>query len=427
VNFARLNHILIPSTKAGRDRLRRTFFGRLFTLSWVGYYVLSREGRVVAWMWIFAGLLGMDVRMRQSYLVWSVLTGLLLMALIIRRFFALDGVKLSLHVPRRVAVGDEVAFTVRFKNSSHHEHQSIRISGPLLPWDGKYLTRKMALRSLPPGETCDVPVRARFIARGEHHLDPFVAAALVPLGLSEGPILISKGVRFLVVPKIAPVRRLRTPMVQRYQPGGVTLASRTGESMELLGLRPYRPGDPVRDIHAKTWARLGVPVVREYQQEYFTRIGVVVDTDIRVADEARMEAALSLAAGVVAHLSRGEALIDLLVVGQEIHQLTLGRSLGFLDQALDLLACVGPGPKLDPDLLGKRLAPHLAQLSSVVLISLAWDEPRQTLADRIRSGGVACRVLLVTRNEDGDDRGRGAIDLSRISLRTINAAKGIEL
>src|SRR6185437_10313511 len=136
----------------------------------------------------------------------------------------------------------------------------------------------------------------------------------------------------------ARVLGLATPPGARYQPGGVALASKTGESMDLLGVRPYRPGDPVRLLHARTWARTGTPVVREYQEEYFSRIGVIIDA---AAPSPRvLEAILQLAAGAVAFLSRGEALIDLLVVGERVHDLTIGRHLGFLDQALDLLACV---------------------------------------------------------------------------------------
>ena len=111
----------------------------------------------------------------------------------------------------------------------------------------------------------------------------------------------------------------------------MALASKTGESMDLLGVRPYRPGDPARDLHARSWARTGQPVVREFQEEYFSRVGVVVDIDGSLEDPPRFEASLSLAAGVIARLSRGEALIDLLVVGEEVHSLTIGRSLGFLD------------------------------------------------------------------------------------------------
>ncbi len=67
--------------------------------------------------------------------------------------------------------------------------------------------------------------------------------------------------------------------------------------MELIGVRPYRMGDTVRDLHAKSSARLGVPVVREYVQEYFTRIGVVLDIDRNVSSPPRFEAAISLDLG----------------------------------------------------------------------------------------------------------------------------------
>src|SRR5262249_44033891 len=143
----------------------------------------------------------------------------------------------------------------------------------------------------------------------------------------------SHGGRFLVVPRPANVTRVSTATGTRHQPGGVALASKTGESMDLLGVRPYRAGDPVRDLHARSWARLGVPVVREYQQEYFTRLGVILDTDATAGKSAHLEDAIVLAAGVVRCLARGDALIDVLVVGAEVHRLMLGRSLGTFEQA----------------------------------------------------------------------------------------------
>src|SRR5262249_53572911 len=148
-----------------------------------------------------------------------------------------------------------------------------------LPWDGKWLDRVAPIASVPPGQTVRVPLRARFVERGEHHLDPFTVGPLVPLGLATGPLVASAGVRFVVVPPAAQISPLVLPLAGKHQPGGVGLASKSGESMDLHGVRPYRPGDPVRDLHARSWARVGAPVVREYQQEYFSRVGVVLDTD----------------------------------------------------------------------------------------------------------------------------------------------------
>ncbi len=213
----------------------------------------------------------------------------------------------------------------------------------------------------------------------------------------------------MVVPRIARVVALRLPMGRSYQQGGVANASLTGEAMELMGVRPYRRGDSLRDLHAKTWARTGAPHVREYQQEYFTRIGVIVDNDKSVVSEEGLEAAISLAAGVVARLTRGEALIDLMVLGREIHPFTLGRALGTLDQALELLACAEPGPRLEVAPLLRQLEPYLSRLSCIVVITQSDDSSRLELTDAIVSRGVACRLLRIV-DDSGPTwlrRGRG--------------------
>jgi uncharacterized protein (DUF58 family) len=392
INLARLNHVLIPGTKAGRDRFRRTALGRLFEpLGWF-YSALTEEGRVLATASVVVGAFGLDVQATLVYLLWSALAGLLFSSLLATRFYRLDGVRLEVSAPRRVALGDAVTFALVVHNDGPRDRHAVRVEGPFLPWDGRYTGPSPRLACLPAGARERVEISARFSSRGEHHLDAFSASALVPFGLAQGRGPASGGVKFLVVPRLAHVTRLSLPLGARYQPGGVALASKTGQALDLLGVRPYRAGDPVRHLHARSWARAGVPVVREYQEEYFTRIGVVVDP--AVAEARRLEAMLSLAAGVVAHLSRGEALIDVLVVGERVHELTIGRHLGFLDQALDLLACVEPEKvRVDPGALVARLGEHLGRLSCVIVVAPAWD--RGALAERIRARGVGCVTLVV--------------------------------
>ncbi|MCP4677407.1 MAG: DUF58 domain-containing protein [Deltaproteobacteria bacterium] len=356
---------------------------------------LSDEGRVAMVFWLIAGAISLNVGTTQFYFLWSAITGLLIGSILLSRRFRLGGVRLRVEVPRRTMVQEEIIFSLTLKNSGSSVHQAIRIREPFLPWDGVYSSTAPTIEQLAPGEIHHTTCKARFAARGEHHLDVFEAGALVPLGLGAGPSVESTGIRFLVVPRIARVTQLTTPLTHRYQPGGVALASRTGESRELTGIRPYRAGDPMRDLHSASWARTGQPMVREYQQEYFTRIGVVVDTSQDSATEEQFEAGLSLAAGLVSHLSRGEALIDLLVIGEDVHQLVLGRSLGFFDQALDLLACVEPTATLSSSTLEARLNPYLNQLSCVVFVTLGWDESRAGFRDWITSSGVGCRVLEV--------------------------------
>lgn len=390
VDFARLNHILIPATKADRERLRASRSGRIVFFLFGFFASLTDEGRTIFVVALLSGAVAVDVRRTSAHMLFAFLAGVVIASLVAARTLVLRRTTVDVLAPRRVTIGEEVVFTVRCRRDEPAPEESIRVRGPFLTYDGTWTAP-------PPDEivlgadAATTTLQARFAARGLHHLDAFTVALVAPLGLAVGPRVASGGIDLYVVPRIANVTRLPLSIAQRHQPGGVALASKQGESMDLFGVRPYRPGDPVRDLHARTWARTGVPAVREYQQEYFTRVGVVLDAFAR--DPDRLEAAISLAAGVIAHLSRGEALIDVLVVGMDVHELTVGRSLGRLDQALELLSTVERGPKLDPGRLVRRLDPHLAQLSTVIAILV--DSEGEALSRTLEQRGITCTKIVV--------------------------------
>ncbi len=403
-DLARLNHVLIPATKSGRDRYRNGRLARrLRPISWL-FGRLTREGRILFGTACFAVLFSGDIVRTESHVLVLGSASLLFASLLFTRAYRLTGVIAEVHAPPRVTVGDQLDITVSLRNSDEGtEHRAMRVERPLLPWDGTWLGEPARIAKLAVGGRASALARARFVARGEHHIDSFRVVALLPLGLSQGAPVRTEGARFVVVPKVARVVSMSLPANPREQPGGVARSSRIGAATDLLGVRPYRPGDPVRDLHARSWARHGVPVVREYQEESFARIGVIVDSDARATSEEHFEGALSLAAGVIANLCRGEALVDLLVVGDYARKLPSGRGLALLDHAMDILAIVEPGAEFSADRTLAQLRPHLEHLSAVVLIVLAWDDARAALASAIRARGASCRVLVV-----GDRASRAA-------------------
>lgn len=416
IDYARLNHILIPKGKEERDRWRRSLIGRVvmpvFGLFWGS---LSDEGRLLLVSTFVLGALSADVRATTGYVFFSIVVGAVAGSLAASRVVRIADVKVTVDAPRRVTIGEPVTFTVSCTRTTQigvaaSPRQEVRVRGPFLPWDGRWLEDPPAEIVVPDRGSASARMRARFVARGLHVLDCFTAAAVVPGGLACGPRQSSDEVKLHVVPRVAKVVRLPFVIASRHQPGGVALASKSGEAMDLLGVRPYRPGDPVRDLHARSWARTGVPVVREYQQEYFTRVGVVLDTD--VADRDRLEAAIELAAGVIAHLARGETLVDVLVVGDRVHELTLGRSLGSLDQALELLATVERGPKLNAGGLLRRLDPFLGRLSSVIVIAMEKGGEREAVLHEILAKGIVAKTVHLDAALERDIRERKEIVLA---------------
>jgi uncharacterized protein (DUF58 family) len=404
--LARINHILVPSSKRQRDRYRHGWLGRrLARLAWV-FARLSREGRALASMASLTLLFGADIARGESHVLSLATLSLVVAALLFSRGYRSSGLVSRLHLPQRVAVGEEIEIAIELVNEGRRDLYHLRTEPPLLPWDGTFSQLPADIERLARKSRLRTSARARFVARGAHHLDPFRVAALVPLALAQGAAQETPGASFLVVPKVARVVRVSTPRGRRHQPGGVAGASRTGDATDLAGVRPYRPGDPLRDLHARSWARLGTPMVRQYQEEYFTRIGVVVDTATPGGRPEPLEAGLSLCAGIIARLCRGEALVDVLVTGEHAERLSLGRSLASLERALDVLSAVKPFAGFAEHRLLGQLGPYLGQLSSVVLVALDWDEARARFVAAVEAHSVSVVAFAVGDAGDASSRVR---------------------
>jgi uncharacterized protein (DUF58 family) len=426
-DLQRFNHILVPATKEERDRFRNSRVAR--ALRWMAFFVgrFTEDGQMLGAFALLATVLALDVRRSDVYIAWAALAGLLLTSAGYARLFRLRGVRVSVLVPRRVTVGDDATFIVSACNEGPHAIETVLVRGGFLPWDGSWIEGRGAFARLARHEAVRVDLRARFLSRGDHHLDPFRLQALVPFGLALGPALESDGVRFLAVPRIANVRSIAIAQSRRHQPGGVPRALHMADSREFVGVRPYRFGDPIRDLHARSWARAGEPVVREFREEYFSRVGIVLDTDVGDAPDDVFEAAISLVAGIVDRLGRTEALIDVVVLGKTVHPLTMGRGIGALDRVLDLLARVEAEGPFDPSVVGAEVLSRVHSIAAVVFVTLRWDEARRSFAAEIWNRGATCAAFVVeARTGEAGDIGAAA-EAMRISPDMIRDGREVAL
>ena len=117
-----------------------------------------------------------------------------------------------------------------------------------------------------------------------------------PLGLFRALVNQPAPQSALILPKRYPLPPIALPGAMKYQQGGVALASNVGRSEEFVALREYRRGDPWRHIHWRSWAKTGKPIVKEFEDEFFVRHALVLDTFTDQPHEDQFEEAVSVAA-----------------------------------------------------------------------------------------------------------------------------------
>ena len=423
MNFARFNHVLVPQSATERMAWLNSRRGRWLGNPFKLYLALTPMGRALLLFWLFAGALGLNVAQTVVYILWSLITGLVAASLLLRRWYPLPNVELTAAVPKRVQVGTPMHLSVLLNNRGDESFGSIRVQYPFLTWDGRYTSIADFIADLTPGEQTTLQAVATFSARGAHSLMPAMAMRILPLGIGAGPLVQSGITSFLVVPAFPNITALRLPARERCHPGGVPMASHTGEAMELAGVREYRTGDQARDLHARTWARTGVPHVRQYQQEFFTRMGIVLDVYQKGISEAPFEGAISLAAGLLAHLSKRDALVDILCTGNQFHDLTIGRSVGFFQQGLDLLASVSMGTPLDVNLLSRRLVHHMDTMSGILIVTSHLSDAVRQLKEWCEHCHLPVRVFVITKGDVSMDEDA----ITHVSLNDLTREGGLQL
>jgi len=255
---------------------------------------------------------------------------------------------------------------------------------------------EVALPPLGPGATCEVPAELTPLRRGRLTLAGVSVARPDALGVARTTVTVPAGQSLLVLPRRYPTPPLQLPGGRKYHQGGMALASSVGDSEEFVALREYRPGDPLRRIHWRGWAKMGTPIVKEYQNEFFVRHALVLDTFLDTEPGDVFEEAVSVAASLACTMATPESLLDLLFVGSEAYCFTAGRGLGHTERLLEVLACVQACSRASFPTLHRLVLEHQAWVSGCICVLVAWDDDRQKLVQTLRALGVPTKVFLVT-------------------------------
>ncbi len=385
----------------------------------------TKAGLTVLGALAIAGIMGPDTENNVTYQGFTVLFFLLLVAISFSCFF-LGRFSAERHLPRFGTVGCPLRYSVRVSNltakpqaglelleiladprpsftewlavqmADEKQLRSFRFSqgrrtNPFKP----ALNRAATVPTILPHRQAEVAVEVMPLRRGLLSLTGVTLARPDPLGLFRSFVKVPAPQSVLVLPKRYPLPPISLPGTQKYQEGGVALASNVGQSEEFVALRDYRHGDPLRHIHWRSWAKAGRPVVKEFEDEFFVRHALVLDTFTDHPHSEAFEEAVSVAASFAYTIQTQESLLDLLFIGPESFCFTSGRGLAFADQMLEVLASVRACSEQKFASLERLVLNHAKSVAGCVCVLLNWDQQRQDFVEKLKGLGLPVMVLVI--------------------------------
>lgn len=392
----------------------------------------TRSGQFLLMSALLAATFGINTRMALAYQLFGFISACLLLAW----FWTLTwwqkpprGLKISRSLPVHASVGAQARYHLQIHNQSQQDLAGYSVLEA--PHDPRPSREQFAHAIEPGAETrnwfdrvvgyyrwawllhmnritdiAELPLP--LIGKGkslqiQHSFTPFARGNLVlrglwlartdPLGLCRSLHFIELPAALVVLPAINEVHLPEMPSARHAQEH--MTASSSGDGEEFVGLRHYRSGDSPRMIHWKSMARLGYPVVKEYQAEYFTRHALLLDS-VQAPAGVAFEEAIVLTASLINHLHKNDSMLDMFYIDNDCHVMTCGQGHlqpeALLRSLAQLQACNLP---LLEDLHALLLS-QSAQLSACVCIFLHWDAARAALVAQLRQQGLPLQLWLIS-------------------------------
>lgn len=226
---------------------------------------------------------------------------------------AVRGIEVTRRVASSSRAGDPVYVELRVHNAGRGERRAVEGSD-----DFCGLTPFLVER-LPPGVAATLRYEVVPIRRGIYPGGPVELASASPFGISLARRRFQLGSPMIVHPRWVPLRSF--PLLEAASTPNEPLHERRrrGAGLEFYGLRDYRSGDSLRHVHWPSTARGGRLLVREFEEQLASRLGIVIDAGERVGKEpaTTFEDAVACAASLLVYALEAGHPVQLLCDSKE--------------------------------------------------------------------------------------------------------------
>ncbi len=405
-------------------------FKLVYRLSQWARYRFTPTGALLASAMLASGIFGVDIRRSLAFQIFTITASLLFIAFLYSLSFR-GQFRIRRVLPQFGTVNQPLKYQVQIENSAGFKQSDLlfvdELISPLPDYHEFSLSRDpedknrnffdriigyprlmslirnrrggtiapLPVDDIAAADSTELNVELRPCRRGYIHFSSACISRPDPFGLIRAIKRYRNRDKLLILPKTYTTPEIQLKGLRKYQQGGMSQASAIGDSQEFMSLRDYRPGDPLRAIHWRSYAKTGSPVVKEYHDEFFVRQGLILDTFLEHKSKAVFEEAVAVAASFCLSLPGQDGLLDLMFVGDQAYRFTSGRSLSRTENMLEILACTEACASDEFDKLHGLVPACISETSGMICILLDWDDKRQQLLKTITEAGIPALVFLI--------------------------------
>ena len=259
--------------------------------------------------------------------------------------------------------------------------------------------QRSCLSPLAAGETASISYAVR-PARGEHVFRCASVICFGPLALPGSELELPCEDRVFVLPHVENLEEIDIRPRQTRVYSGTVRANLGGVGTDFFGCRDYAPGDDVRRINWRVYARRDTLVVNEHEQERIADVSVILDAreraNLRLGEPGPFTYCVRAAASLAVHFLAAGNHVGLLIYGDLLDWTYPGYGRTQRERILDALARANPVDKVvfeDLRHIPTRLFPPRSQL---VVVSPLCDQDDVEVLGTLRARGY--QIILVSPN-----------------------------
>ena len=396
---------------------RRGLFGglgrSLMAVLWPTQRLLwTREGLIYIVVWIVLLILGLNQQINLILLVAGLAAGPVAASFLVSAAM-LRKIRVTRRVPPFTFSGDPLPLDYTLENDRRWTAAlALFIEDDVVPADRAVsgsagVVPRVFFARVPGRGRARVRWTGVSPKRGKYKFRTVEMVTRSPFGLLERRVTVSEPDEMVVYPTIGRLTR-RWHQVQRQaaETRRGRRHDRSAQQQEYHGLRDYRPGDSPRWIHWRTSARLGQPMVKEFEQQNEQDLAILLDPWLpraKVTPEQRetMEEAIRFVATVCLETCRQQGRrIALGWTGPTPGVCQGPASVKMLHELLGQLAVMRPSHEGTLSALFDTLPPSTLRDSVVVVVStrpvnLIEEAERSARLSGASSRGFVSRVTTL--------------------------------